>query len=92
MPILITYDIENTTNSIHTEVKNAMIQKGYDNHIPIQKGGKTKLPNTCLVNASVTAETAAADLTAVCKSLDANLEKYIALNVSYENGMVKSND
>lgn len=92
MPVLITYDLERTTTTIHTEVKKAMIEHGYNDHVPIQSGGQVKLPNTTLVKDNITPETAVNNLVTVCNAKNANLEKYIALNINYENGRVKSNE
>jgi hypothetical protein len=92
MSVLITYDIQRTSNTIHTEVKNAMIAKGYSEHVPILNGGRTRLPNTTLVRDNITPQTAANDLIEVCALRGATLEKYISLTISYEGGRVRSNE
>lgn len=92
MAIIITYDIEKTTNTIHEEVKLAMIAKGYQERISMKSGGYAQLPNTTLIHDSVTTERADLDLTAVCTLKKAKIEKYLILNVDYENGRVKSDE
>ncbi len=89
MPVIITYDVERTTSTIHTEVKNAMKDLGYSDHVPINSGGNVKLPNTTLVKENATPEQATTALQDVCKKKSATLEKYIALTFTYENGRVK---
>lgn len=84
--VLITYDIEKTTNTIHTEVKKAMIAIGYSEFVPKKSGGGVQLPNTTLVRDKITPSQATADLKTVCKSKNAVLEKYISLTITYEGG------
>ncbi len=86
MPVILTYDIERTTATIHTEVKNAMIALGYSPTVPMTTGGSVQLPNTTLIRDNITPSAAVTDLTNVCRRLNARLEKYIALTFTYEGG------
>lgn len=92
MPILIKYDIKKTPSSIHTEVKDAMIEKGYEEHVPIQGGSKAKFPNTTLLKDNITPLTASNDLLHLCANKNAHLEKYITLSVTLNDGRAKSDE
>lgn len=74
--ILITYDLKETTNGIHKEVKDTMKSEyGYSDTSPTKK---YKLPNTSLLKDGTTPDQAVKELKASVNKHNGTLERYLS--------------
>lgn len=89
MAVLLTYDIRRTTNTIHAELKQALIEQyGYSAQIQASTGAWYALPNTCLRKDNIAPQAAWLEFVAACAAVGAVWEKYIAsdyVNASFNN-------
>ena len=87
--ILITYDVKETSDTVHTELKRELIETyKYSSKIYASNGRWYDLPNTCLIKGGITTQQASVDFLAACTKVKATWEKYIA--VDYSNATVNN--
>lgn len=77
-PVIISYDV----NTGHTQVKDAMKQKGYRDVWTNFEGKRYQLPNTTLRHESKSSGQALGDLRVVCSGLRVTLEKAVAVRAT----------
>jgi len=76
--VLLTYDIRKTSETIHTELKNRLIQHyGYSQVIRSDDNRTSTLPNTTLTKSGITRQAAEGDFLSACREVRATWEKYI---------------
>lgn len=81
--VLLTYDIKTTTSTIHTELKNRLINYyGYSQTIDSADRRQYYLPNTTLRKANTTSGNASNDFINACQDVKAVWERYIASEYS----------
>jgi len=92
MSTLITYDIKQTSPTIHSELKKQMIDVyGYAQNIFANDNKWYRLPNTTLQKENITTKQASTDFLNACKEVGAKWEKYIAVdfvNATFDNQAV----
>lgn len=76
--VLISYDV----NAKHTDVKQAMKDKGYYDNWYYDHNPTYYLPNTTLWHKSKTSDQAIADIKSVCAILLVTLEKAVAIKAT----------
>jgi|GEM_PF-5005822 len=78
MNVLLTYDIRQTSTTIHTELKDRL-KKNYHFTETIQAdgGGLYLLPNTTLIKDNITIAEATKEFLNACNEVGAHWEKYI---------------
>jgi len=82
MTIFITYDVNNK----NTEIKEALIKKGYAETWIDNQGGSHQLPSTTLWKSNTTTKQGFVDMKDVADSLNISLEKAIAMEVNSWHG------
>lgn len=79
MAIMLTYDIRRTTATIHTELKNYLIDTlGYSGRILSNEPQWYLLPNTTVLKANITPQQAETEFLAACRAVGAHWERYVA--------------
>jgi len=74
MAIIITYDVP----SKHMELKEALLNKGYQDQIPGKTCKTIYFPNTTLYHSSKSASAAREEVKAECKTLNITLDRCVA--------------
>lgn len=83
MSVLLSYDIRKTTDTIHSELKDRLVDHyGYSNQIRANTGVWYMLPNTTLRKDSISTNVASNEFLQACRDVGAHWEKYIALEYS----------
>lgn len=81
--VLLTYDIKQSTSTIHKELKDHLIKTyKYSEYIQGGNGKWYKLPNTTLRKNNITQGDAAKEFKDGCSAVGATYEKYIAAEYS----------
>lgn len=81
--VLLTYDIKTTTSTIHTDLKNRLINHyGYSQTIDSDDRHQYYLPNTTVRKPNTTSESASKDFINACQDVKAVWERYIASEYS----------
>jgi hypothetical protein len=80
--IFLTYDIRKTSGTIHTDLKNRLIEHyGYTTTVYAGNARTYDLPNTMLKKINTTTEQGSSDFLAACRDVGATWEKYIAVEM-----------
>lgn len=75
--VLMTYDIKETSKSIHTDLKNELKENGWSERIQADDQTWYDLPNTTLRKPGITSQTGSMEFVAACMTVGAKWEKYI---------------
>jgi hypothetical protein len=79
MSVLLSYDIRKTTDTIHSELKDRLVNHyGYSDDIVGVDGKSYQLPNTTLRKEQISSKDTSAEFIKACKEVGARWEKYIA--------------
>jgi len=83
MSVLLSYDIKATSTTIHTELRQRLIDHyGYSPSIQATNGTWHALPNTTLRKDNITTQQAAVDFTKACQDVSAYWQRYAAVEFS----------
>jgi hypothetical protein len=83
MPVLLTYDLKKTSETIHAELKNHLKNKyGYSDRIQSNQGNWYYLPNTTLRKENTSPSQVSNEFLLACKEMGATWEKYIGVQFS----------
>ncbi|MCW3074611.1 MAG: hypothetical protein JWP69_1680 [Flaviaesturariibacter sp.] len=84
--ILLSYDVQETSHDVHTELKKLLKEKYHYSEVILStaenltKGKWFDLPNTTLIKYNSTPDDASSEFLSACKQVGARWEKYIVVD------------